>query len=393
MNTTHSKRIKILQLQPNYHENSHDYSDLAEQIITAFPREKYEVTTAFLQGKPDEGSEKSRAESALYFGLPDEVLKGLRIRTRWLLYRFLRDNRFDVVICNRYKPVSMLMQLSRWLKIPLCIGISHGFGEYTSLQRRIFAKLNVTPAWRFVGVSPAVRDYLIAQNCGFTSHNTVAITNAFDFKHAESLQLSRQKARELLGLPFGSRIVGAAGRLVKVKGHVYLIRAFSKIRKGYPDTHLAIIGAGKEEASLREEIARQGMQENIHLLGFVPGAKRYVRAFDIWTMPSLSEGLGLALLEGMSGHLPIIASGIPAMHPLIKGAGGISVPPADSDALANALDQYLSLPSSELQSKGEKAYAYLRENHSIEKYHAEYLALVENSLQIHQKDLAQFYGS
>ncbi len=388
MDTTHCKRVKVLQLQPNYHENSHDYSDLAEQIVVAFPRDRYEVTTAFLQGKPSPGAEKSRAEFSVYFDLPDGVLKGWRIRVRWLLYQFLRANRFDVVICNRYKPVSMLMQLNRWLKIPLCIGISHGFGEYASRQRRMFARLNVGPAWRFVGVSPAVRQYLLDQNCGFTPQNTVAITNAIDLQRAQELQFTREQARQLLGLPQEPRIIGAAGRLVKVKGHIYLIRAFASISNRHPDSHLAVIGAGKEEAPLREEIARLGMQERIHLLGFQPGAKRYVRAFDIWIMPSLSEGLGLALLEGMSGHLPIIASDIPAMRPLIDGAGGIAVPPAEVEPLAAALDQYLSLPPADLKQKGEIAYEYLRENHSIEKYRAEYLVLVENNLPIRKSQIA-----
>lgn len=380
------QRIRVLQLQPNYHENSHDYSDLAEQIIAAFPREKYEVTTAFLQGKPKEGAETSRAELSVYFDLPADALRGLRIRLRCLLYRFLCRNRYDVVICNRYKPVSILMQLNHWLKIPVCIGISHGFGEYEPLQRRLFARMNIGPAWRFVGVSPAVRQYLLEQQCGFTPQNTVAITNAFDLQHAEALQYTKLQARELLQLPQEGRIIGAAGRLVSVKGHFYLIQAFARISNKHPDTHLAVIGAGKEEAALREEIARLGMREKIHLLGFRSGAKRYVRAFDIWTMPSLSEGLGLALLEGMSGHLPIIASNVPAMSPLVEGAGGLSVQPADVKALADALDNYLSLSPEDLKSKGEKAYAYLCENHGIEKYRSEYLNLVENALPIDKKE-------
>ncbi len=386
MNAASGQRIRILQIQPNYHENSHDYSDLAEQIMAAFPREQYECTTAFLQGKPQAGAEKSRAEHALYFDLPAELLKGWRLRLRCFLYRFLRRNRYDVVICNRYKPVSLLMQLNSWLKIPVCVGISHGFGEYRPWQRRLFARLNVSPAWRFVGVSPAVRDHLIDQHCGFTAQNTFAITNAFDVARADALQYERPRARELLGLPQEARIVGAAGRLVRVKGHVHLIRAFARIAGKHPDAHLAVIGTGKEEVPLREEVGRLGMAGRIHLLGFQAQAKRYVRAFDIWTMPSLSEGLGLALLEGMSGRLPIIASDISAMSPLVAGAGGVAVPPADADALAAALDDYLSLAPEELKAKGERAYAYLCANHGIEKYRREYRQLVEDALLSQQKE-------
>ncbi|MFT3848007.1 MAG: glycosyltransferase [Propionivibrio sp.] len=383
---TTDRKIKVLQLQPNYHENSHGYSDLAEQIIVAFPKDRYEITTAFLQGRPASDAEGSRADKAVYFDLTHNALRGWRLRLRWMLYRFLKNERFDVVICNRYKPVSLLMQLNRWLHIPVCIGISHGFGEYAPRLRRMSAKLLIDGHWRFVGVSPAVRDYLLAQNCGFTDRNTVAITNAIDLDAADREQLSRNEARLTLGLPESACVVGAAGRLVKVKGHIHLIRAFAQVCAKHPSALLAIIGDGKEGAALEREIAHLGLTDRVRLQGFVPGAKKYIKAFDIWTMPSLSEGLGLALLEGMSGGLPVIASDIPAMAPLIHAAGGLAVPPADVAALAQALDAYLSLTSAERQEKGMVAHAYVRRNHSIDGYRAAYLALIENALSPHHSD-------
>src|SRR5699024_7700193 len=102
--------------------------------------------------------------------------------------------------------------------------------------------------------------------------------------------------------------LGALGRLVPVKGHIYLLQAFAALKDRYPQVHLAIIGEGREEARLLAEVERLDLMGRVHLLGFRENALQYVRAFDVWTMPSLAEGLGLALLEGMSGHLPVIAS-------------------------------------------------------------------------------------
>ena len=375
-----NRRIKILQLQPEYHENSHNYSDLAEQIVAAFPKDRYELTSAFVKGKPEAGHPSSRAERTVYFDLPDDILHGLRLRVSGHIFRFCRNEKFDVVICNRFKQVNLMMLLNRVLKIPVCIGISHGLGEYDRFWRRKRAQLLIDKAWHFVGVSPAVKHYLLERRCGFTEQNTVTITNAIDIKHAESEQYPREEARARLKLPRDARIIGAAGRLVRIKGHKYLIQAFASLCKKHPDAHLCIIGNGREEEALRAEIARCEIGDRVHLPGFVAGAKRYVRAFDIWTMPSLTEGLGLALMEGIIGRLPVIASDIPAMRFIVEGAGGIAVPPADAGALARALDDYLSLSSSELIGKGEKAYAYLSENHPIEKYRSQYLALVEESL-------------
>ena len=380
------KRSKVLQLQPDFNVKSHDFADLAEQIVCALPGERYEVTSAFLRGAPGPGEAVSKADHSVYFNFSEKSLKGLRIRAMWALYKFCRKEQFDVVICNRFKPVNMMLQLNRWLKVPLCVGIAHGFGEYDRAYRRKQAKRWIDKAWRFVGVSPAVKQYLLDCKCGFTDHNTYAITNAIDVEQAEALQLSRQQARERLGLDQSVRMIGALGRLVPVKGHCFLLQAFAAIKDKYPQTQLAIIGTGREEAHLRAQIEQLGLEGRAHLLGFRANALQYVRAFDVWTMPSLAEGLGLALLEGMSGHLPVIATDVPAMLPLIEGAGGLSVKPGDVATLTAALDQYLALPDTVLQAKGEQAYHYLVEHHDIEVFRRQYLDLIDLGLDQARKE-------
>lgn len=374
------RRIKVLQLHPDYNIKAHDFADLGEQIFKALPDDRYETVNAFLRGCPAPGAPESRAHRSVYFELSDAQLKGLRIRALWALFQFCRAEQFDVVICNRFKPVNMMLQLTRWLKVPLCIGIAHGFGEYDRFYRRRQAKRLIDKSWRFVGVSPAVKQYLLDCDCGFTESNTVAITNAIDIEQAKALQLTREEAREQLGLDPSVRLIGALGRLVPVKGHIYLIRAFASLKDRHVDAQLAIIGAGREEKNLLAEVDRLGLTGRVHLLGFRADALQYVRAFDIWTMPSLAEGLGLALLEGMSGALPVIASNVPAMLPLIEGAGGIAVPPADTSALSGALDTYLSLSDAQLREKGDQAYQYLVEHHEIFSFRQKYLRLIEGGL-------------
>lgn len=375
-----SQRFKVLQLQPDYNVKSHDFADLAEQIVKALPADRYEMTAAFLRGRPGPADPVSRADHSVYFEFSDKALKGMRLRAMWRLYQFCRKEKFDVVICNRFKPVNMMLTLNRWLKVPLCIGISHGFGEYDRLYRRRQTQRLIDRHWRFVGVSPAVKQYLLDCQCGFTDQNTWAITNAIDIEQAEALQHSRERSRELLGLDPSVRLIGALGRLVPVKGHTYLLQAFAQLKHKYPQTQLAIIGAGREEANLRAEIERLGLQGRAHLLGFKENALQYVRAFDIWTMPSLAEGLGLALLEGMSGQLPVIASNVPAMLPLIEGAGGLAVEPANVPALTAALDNYLGLSDEALADKGQQAYRYLQKEHDIEVFREEYRQLIDSGL-------------
>lgn len=373
------RRIKVLQLQPDYNVKAYSFADLAEQIVLSLPAERYEVVSAFLKGRPGAGEPVSRAERSVYFEFSDAQLKGARLRALWRLYRFCRDERFDVVICNRFKPVNMMMWLNRMLRIPRCIGISHNFGEYDRAYRRGQARLLTDARWRFVGVSPAVRRHLIDQGCGFTERNTLAITNAVDVGEAERLQHNRQHARDLLKLPTDRRLVGAVGRLIPLKGHTYLLRAFVDVAASHPDVDLVLVGDGRLRRELETEVARCGLEGRVHFTGVVADAFRYIRAFDIFVMPSLEEGLGLALLEAMAARLPLIGSDIPAMRPLLLGAGGQAVPAADERALSRALLDYLSRSPEQLNALGDLAYEYVIKHHSMDDYRQAYRRLIDGA--------------
>lgn len=373
-------KIKVLQLHPKYNIKKIDISDLGEQIFKALPDDRFTTVNGFFVGRPTESEPISCADQSIYFEFTDKQLKGLRITALWTLYKYLKKEQFDVVICNRYKPVNMLLTLSRFLNIPLCIGIAHGFGDYDRAYRRKQVKKRINKNWKFVGVSKAVKDYLLGLKSGFTEKNTVSITNAIDTEKAKEIILDKSTARAELGLDQSSDIIGALGRLVPLKGHANLIEAFALISKDYPNAHLAIIGDGREKNNLHTLIVKLKLEERVQLLGFQPDAIRLAKAFDIWVMPSFKEGLGLALLEGMCAQLPIIASDVPAMLPLIKGAGGIVIDPHSIKDIAAALKVYLDKSTHERVELGRRAYTYLVNNHSIEEFKVQYLELIENGL-------------
>lgn len=373
-------KIKVLQLHPKYNIKRIDISDLGEQIFKALPDDRFTTVNGFFVGRPTESEPISCADQSIYFEFTDKQLKGLRITALWTLYKYLKKEQFDVVICNRYKPVNMLLTLSRFLNIPLCIGIAHGFGDYDRAYRRKQVKKRINKNWKFVGVSTAVKDYLLGLKSGFTEKNTVSITNAIDTAKAKEIILDKSTARAELGLDQSSDIIGALGRLVPLKGHANLIEAFALISKDYPNAHLAIIGDGREKNNLHTLIVKLKLEERVQLLGFQSDAIRLAKAFDIWVMPSFKEGLGLALLEGMCAQLPIIASDVPAMLPLIKGAGGIVIDPHSIKDIAAALKVYLDKSTQERVELGQRAYTYLVNNHSMDEFKVQYLELIENGL-------------
>ncbi|MDT3670433.1 MAG: glycosyltransferase [Aromatoleum sp.] len=375
-----TRRVKVLQLQPDYNVKRYGFADLAEQIVLSLPAERFEVVSAYLAGRPEPGGPVSRAERAVHFGFSDAELKGARVGVARELFRFCRTERFDVVICNRWKTISLMLLLNKRLRIPACIAIVHGVSDYDRLSRRLHVRALVDERWRFVGVSPAVRQALLDARCGLGPHNAHAITNAIDIDEATDLLLARDDARRTLGIAPDARVVGTIGRQVPVKGYLHLVRAFARVAGRFPDVVLVLIGAGRQSGELRDEVRRLGIEDRVVLPGTVPDALRFLRAFDLWAMPSLEEGFPLALLEAMAAGLPVIASDIPSMRDLVAGAGGALVPPADDVALADALAEHLVLPREGLVDKGASAHAYLRAHHAIGRYRRAYRDAIEGAL-------------
>jgi len=372
-----TRKIKILQLQNRYNVNA---SDLAEQVIQGLPTETYEVTTVFLRGRPRPGEPESRAARSVYFNLSNASTKGLRLRALWMLYKHCRAQGYDAVIAHRFKPINMLMVLNLWLRIPVCIGVLHGLGEYDRAYRRWESRILIGPAWRMVGVSRAVYDDLIRSGAGFGPHNVRQINNAIDISRAERLQHPKQQARQLLGLPQDAFVIGTIGRLVPVKAHIHLIEAFAEIKDKYPQALLAIIGEGRSRQELETFIRAHRMEQRVRLLGARDDALQYVRAYDAFVMSSVSEGLPLALLEGMSGCLPVIGSDIDSMRPILEDSGGRIYPVGQPLALAERLREVISLTPRERAEEGLQSYEYLCRAHAIESFRRQYRDLLEDML-------------
>jgi glycosyltransferase involved in cell wall biosynthesis len=372
-----TRKIKVLQLQNRYNVNA---SDLAEQVIQGLPADRYEVTSAFLRGRPGPGEPQSRAARSVYFGFSQSATKGLRLRVLWTLFRHCREEGYDAVIAHRFKPISSMMLLNRWLRIPACIGVLHGLGEYDRAYRRWEMRRLISACWRLVGVSRAVCQDLLHCGAGFTADNVRQINNAIDIARAEHLQHPRQQARALLNLPQDSFVFGTIGRLVPVKGHIHLLQAFAEIKDQYPQALLAIIGEGRCREQAERFVAEHGLGDRVRLLGAKEDALQYVRAFDVFVMPSLSEGLPLALLEAMSGHLPVIGSDIDSLRPILEDCGGRIFPVAQPSALAQRMRETLALSEAQRQDEGERGYQYLCREHAIEDFRRHYRELLEQLL-------------
>lgn len=149
-----------------------------------------------------------------------------------------------------------------------------------------------------------------------------------------------------LRLRNGDQLVVAVGNLYPVKGHGYLLEALALLAGRFPHLHVAIAGRGELEGLLLARAETLHVNDRFHLLGLRSDIGNLLGGADVFVLPSLSEGLPLALLEAMLAARPIVATAVGEIPAVLSGQqAGVLVPPADAAALASALAALLSDPA------------------------------------------------
>lgn len=149
--------------------------------------------------------------------------------------------------------------------------------------------------------------------------------------------LSREEASATLHIATkGPRIVTNA-ELTKNKGLRYGIEAISILKSRGVDASYFLISDGEDRRMLEQLAQEHGVSENVKFLGFVPEAARYLKAFDLFLLPSIKEGMPYVLLEAAAANMPIITTRV--VDPLFLGSYGRVrvVEPRDPEAIASAI--------------------------------------------------------
>ena len=122
--------------------------------------------------------------------------------------------------------------------------------------------------------------------------------------------LEKEIAREKLKLSFpeATFIYGSIGRLAYPKNYEFLISSYKDLREKIPQAKLIIIGEGPERGKYQDMIKAYGLSEDIILLGEIKDASMYLKAFDLFVLPSVFEGLSLSLIEAKLAKVPSLAS-------------------------------------------------------------------------------------
>lgn len=197
---------------------------------------------------------------------------------------------------------------------------------------------------KVIAVSNAVKKYLLKHSL-ILENKIIVIYNTIDFEKFDRVyDADKITLRKRLGFAGNGFIIGCVATLAPWKGHIFLLEAFSQVIKSYPEARLCLVG--RDGCGFKKELEsfarKKDILKNIYFLGERRDIPELLRAFDIFALPSLTEGLGISLLEAMYLGLPAVASGTEGVLEIIEDKkDGILSSSGSPYALATKIESLL----------------------------------------------------
>lgn len=225
--------------------------------------------------------------------------------------------------------------LARRIGRPVISHLRSLHGRGFCLQKAVMANDTVAA---FAANSMSTRDYWVS--LGLDGKKIWVVPNAVPEAEGPGID-----PREELGLKRETKIIGCVGRLIELKGHAFLIRAFALLSHRIRDAVLLIVGDGPLLEELKSLTERLGVAERVVFMGRRDDARDMMAGMDVLVLPSRYEGSGRVLLEAMSQGTPVIGTDLYGIREIVDhGRNGFLVPYDDDVQLAELVGRILGDP-------------------------------------------------
>jgi glycosyltransferase involved in cell wall biosynthesis len=263
------------------------------------------------------------------------------------LVDLFREHRIDAVHSHEFTMAVYGAAASRVLSLPHVITMHGGFNATKALRRRIALRWAMRSSDHVVMVSGATKSQFAAA-LGVPESLFITVPNGVPAQQGDAV-----RARVEFGVDRDTCVFLAVGTLELHKGHQLLLEALVLLKNRGLNTPWKLIIAGgrggDQHESLLRYIEQAGLVDRVHIVTNRNDISDLLALASVFVMPSLIEGLPMALLEAMHARKAIIASvtaGIP--EAILHGRDGLLVPPGDVQALASAIELLLTDPAKRL---------------------------------------------
>jgi glycosyltransferase involved in cell wall biosynthesis len=265
------------------------------------------------------------------------------------LVREFKKSNIRIIHTHKYKDTILAAPAAKLCGIPHVVRTVHGLSEpfeglqafkmglYEAIERTIHRYCVET----IIGVSSQIERKYKAE--GEVSRVT-CIRNGIDLE-GKSAQTDRWRTRKDLGVDSGTCLIGTVGRLTPVKGIPYLLQAARVLLRQGANVKVLVVGDGSIRLDLMTQTRDLGISENVVFLGHREDTDELVQALDIFVLPSLSEGIPMALLEAMAAARVVVASRVGGIPEIVEdGFEGFLIEPMDVDSLAERCRRLIEFP-------------------------------------------------
>jgi glycosyltransferase involved in cell wall biosynthesis len=257
------------------------------------------------------------------------------------LARHLRRGKYDLVHTHLFQADVIGGIASRLAGIPCVVKSLHNMGAWKKPRHLAVDRLLAGGTSRVICCSEWQRESAIRQE-GLDPSRVVTIYHGVDPARFK-VSVPRHEYLRSLGLDPGKQVVGTIGRPIKEKGHRYLLEAIPEILRIHPELQFVIVGEGPLREELQQTIRTAGLHDKVKLVGARGDIPELLSIMDLFVFPSVSEGLGIAVLEAMAAGVPVVASNIrPLSEMVTDGETGLLFEARNPQALAGAVNRLMS---------------------------------------------------
>jgi L-malate glycosyltransferase len=356
-----ARRLRVLHLLATMPVGGAE--DLVAAVVRGLDPQRFQAAVATL-GPPGPVGQDLRARGYEVAGLGLDIKRTSTWRVVAAVRRLLKAGRPDILHTHLYHPNFYGRLGSLGLGLTGVVAAVHNSYTRVKFHRRVG---NFLLGWAsdrvLVGSAQVWQD--VRRYDGVPASRLLRLPYGIPLAELDT-PLSRDEARERLGLSREGLVVGVVGRLEEQKGHAHLLAALPELRRQIPDLVVLLVGAGRQEAALRRQVRELGLEGTVQFLGTRRDLPEIFRGLDIFAQPSLWEGLPLALLKAMGAGLPVVATRVSGSREVINdGVNGCLVPPGDPEALARAILQLYRQPEAR-RRLGEAARSTVAARYSLE---------------------------
>ncbi|TWG87992.1 glycosyltransferase involved in cell wall biosynthesis [Luteimonas sp. J16] len=249
----------------------------------------------------------------------------------------------DVVHSHNFVPnYYAAAALLGWRSRPALVNTCHNMGTRLDNRRlRLLYRWSLRRTARVAMVGEQVRRRFVDDGI-VPAARAATVLNGIPVARFAGGDEARARARARLGVAADAPLLGCVGRLVELKNHRLLLDCLPRLAARYPDVRVVLVGEGPAEAALREQAAALGVAGRVVFAGACDDVPALLPAMDVFVLPSLTEGLSIALLEACASGLAIVASDVGGNPEIVRDGGtGRLFASGDGEALYALLDELL----------------------------------------------------